>query len=152
MIRISKKDMRGARVTVTVCENATPGTWGSHQLLLDEYHSQDMRVRSPRFGPGNPEYDQMEFNTNWLKSMEAKYGSLRCEYCGKPLKIFEWWQKPDVETIATTDHFFPKASRPDLAREVKNFVVSCHHHNNRKKAKIISKSAIKFPYPEERIF
>lgn len=147
MIVITKKKEKLLRITVTVCENATPGTWGSHQLLLDQYRECDCSWTN------TPQYEQMIFNENWLRSIEAKYGELHCEYCGKPnLKIIHWYEKPDLNIMATTDHFHPRKTHPHLARETKNFVVACHRCNNSKKAKKYTKNDIKFPYPEVRIF
>ena len=153
MIEIIKKKNKAFRISIKVCKDATPGSWGSHQLLLQELRRSDVDYGIRGFGPGNPAYDQMKFNTDWLKLMESKYGKLKCEYCGKPnLKIYEWYEDNDIRIMATTDHFHPQKSHPQLQKETKNFVVACHSCNNNKKAKPGNKSAIKFPYPEERIF
>lgn len=152
MIIIKKKESKGFQEIISVCEDATPGTWGSHQLLLQDYGEKEPR-QIGNFGPGNPEYDQMMFNTEWLRSIETKYGELHCEYCGRQnLKIIPWYEKPDIHIMATTDHFYPKKKYPHLARDTKNFVVACHRCNNNKKAKKYTKNDIRFPYPEERIF
>ena len=152
MVEIVKQKNKVVRVSIKVCENATPGSWGSHQLLLDEYRCADP-TRWTSTPDGKAVYEQMMFNTAWLEYMLEKYGELHCEYCGKPhLKINPWWLRPDLEVLATTDHFHPQKTHPHLCKETKNFVVACHRCNNNKKAKHFDKSSIKYPYPEVRIF
>ena len=152
MIEILKKKSKYSRISIKVCENATPGTWGSHQLLLDQYKEEDCSWIGTPSNP-NPAYLQMKFNTEWLESILAKYGELHCEYCGKSeLKIYQWWEKPNKSILATTDHFFPKKDFPHLAKEPGNFVVCCDSCNSKKRERVVNKSAIKFPYPEKRIF
>ena len=152
MIVIVKDKTKISKVTIRVCENATPGSWGSHQLLLDEYKNMDDCWTKKPNGTFTAQFEQMTYNTNWLKYMNKKYGELHCEYCGKTLQIFEWHEKPNLDILATTDHFFPKVKFPQFQKEYGNFVVSCHYHNTQKRANIINKYKIKFPYPEERIF
>ena len=156
MIEIVKSKNKQVRVSVKVCSDASLGSWGSHQLLLDQYRLEEDKELEPKWATtkkGKTVYDQMVFNTKWLESILAKYGELHCEYCGKAnLVIYPWYKIPNVEILATTDHFYPQKTHPHLAKDIKNFIVSCHRCNTNKKAKAINKSAIKFPYPEVRNF
>lgn len=134
MIVIPLNYSQHRRIQITVCENPTPGTWGSHQLLLWEYRGLQEDDR----------WDQLHFNYDFLKDMEISYGALWCVYCGKEeLRIYHWKEKPNYNDMATADHFIPKSKAPHLAKTRSNLKVCCWHCNNKKAAE---EWPIKFPY------
>lgn len=111
------------RVQVSICENPTPGTWGSHQLLLHEYRNLCI----------NDKWEQLHFNYDFLKDMEIGYGPLWCVYCGKEeLKIYHWREKPNYSDMATADHFIPRSEAPELSKVRSNLRVCCWDCNNKK--------------------
>ena len=122
---IIRSRKRGVTVRYTVEDDPTPGTLGSHQLLLDEYR---LLEKSPRF-------EQMLFNTYFLRKMKAKYGSLHCVYCGrKNLRIYHWKEYAgNMKNMATADHFIPKSLSPEIfGKDEGNLRVACHPCNNKK--------------------
>jgi len=134
MITIIIKRSHRRTVRVKVCENATPGTWGSHQLLLHEYRMQEE----------DEHWAQAKFNMNWLKDMQLSYGPLWCVYCGKEeLRIYEFQEKKRYINMATADHVIPKSLVPHLARDRKNLRVACWHCNTKKGSDEMKE---KFPY------
>src|SRR3954469_25512529 len=86
-------------VQITVEDDPTPGTLGSHRLLLQEYRRLDP--------PKTSSFQQMLFNTQFLRDMQKLHGKLWCVYCGKKgLKIYHWQENDKVHSImATADHF-----------------------------------------------
>ncbi len=68
----------------SICDNPTPGTWGSHQLLLEEYKRLDEEWQLGVDGEPSGAFKQLLFNTHVLEYMLEKYGELHCEYCGEP--------------------------------------------------------------------
>lgn len=123
------------RVQVTVCDNPTPGTWGSHQLLLHEYRSLE----------DDDHWAQAWFNYRWLKDMELDYGPLWCVYCGKEeLRIYGFKEKQYRGDMATADHLVPKSKAPHLAKDRSNLRVACWKCNNKKADNETWK--VKFPY------
>lgn len=95
---------------------------------------------------------QLRFNIDFLKKAEIEYGGLHCEYCGKKnLIVYEWCEKTNKDDVATVDHFYPKSKYENFRMEEKNFVISCHDCNNKKKDDIWSVEKIKFPLNKERI-
>jgi hypothetical protein len=155
MIRLTQHRNKIAIVVYYIQEDPTPGTWGSHQLLLEEYKRLDedwqfwvngMRMPSP-----NIKFRQLAFNTEFLEKMQRKHGELHCEYCGKPhLKIYHWTEKQGKD-VATADHFLPKSEYPDLAFKESNLKVACKKCNEKKGKKTVPPEALKFPYPEKLV-
>lgn len=162
MILIQKRKTKISVEQYVIQENATAGTWGSHQLLLEELKRQDedwMIEHSIR--PTDPEHRnipaglrfskkfiQLTFNTKFLENMQEKHGELHCEYCGKRhLRIYKWNEKQNAD-IATADHFLPKTDWPDLKFVISNLRVCCRKCNTKKGKKVWPLSAVKFPYPE----
>jgi hypothetical protein len=135
MITILLKESFSRRQTITVCDDPTPGTWGSHQLLLHEYRGLE----------DDNHWAQAWFNYRWLKDMELDYGPLWCSYCGKEeLKIYRFNEKQYYGNMATADHFIPQSKAPHLAKERSNLRVACWKCNNKKAAHETWK--IYFPY------
>lgn len=127
---------RGVKHTVkiTVCENATLGTYGSHQLLLDEYRTLEE----------DQHWEQAKFNMQYLKDMQLSYGPLWCVYCGKEeLKIYGFQEKKRYSNMATADHLIPKSLAPHLAKDRKNLRVACFQCNTKKGSDVMKE---KFPY------
>lgn len=166
MIVIRKRKNKVAVEQYVVQENPTPGTWGSHQLLLEELKGQDEDwIMEYAIRPSDPQYShipaglryskkfiQLIFNTNFLEKMLKTHGELHCEYCGKPhLKIYHWNEKQRHD-IATTDHFLPKIDWPDLQFNEDNLRVCCSKCNTKKGRGVWSHSAVRFPYPEHLRF
>ena len=134
MISIILKKSPERIIKVTVCEDASLGSWGSHQLLLQEYRLQEE----------NWNWDQAKFNMRYLKDMQLSYGPLWCVYCGKEeLKIYDFQEKKHYDDMATADHLIPKSLAPHLAKDRKNLRVSCFHCNIRKGSNEMEE---KFPY------
>ena len=138
---------------ITVCEEATPGTWGSHQLLLEQYKRLDEEWITDE-GSISGAWKQLNFNTQWLEYMLKKYGELHCEWCPKKYLYIKAWNGSKIpgRHMATVDHFFPRSTHPHLAFNKKNLLVSCEKCNNKRRHKYANKELIKFPYPEKRMF
>ena len=126
----------GITIQCTVEDYPTPGTLGSHQLLLEEYRWLQKR--------GSP---QMLFNTYFLRRMLSVYKKLHCVYCGRRrLKIYSWIEfATNRRDMATADHFVPKSVDKKLAMEESNLRVACFSCNNRKADK---RWRERFPYPK----
>lgn len=134
MITIVLRQSVNVLLQIKVCSDATPGSWGSHQLLLHQY----------RLEAENEQWAQAKFNYRWLKDMELDWGPLWCSYCGQEdLHIYHFFDKHDHSDMATTDHFIPKSEAPHLAMNKKNLVVCCWNCNNKKANK---RWEIKYPY------
>lgn len=136
VIILSRKN--GVTVRHTVEDEPTPGSYGSHQLLLEQYR---LLQKSPRF-------EQLLFNTYFLRRMKSKYGSLHCVYCGrKNLKIYHWNEYAgNRKNMATADHFIPKSINPEIfAMDEENLKVACFSCNTNKKNYYWDE---KYPYPE----
>jgi 5-methylcytosine-specific restriction endonuclease McrA len=112
-----------------------------------------MCEKNPKWRLNNQEkWEQMQFNIGFLKKMETIYGTLNCEYCGKPnLKIYEWCEKINNNDVATADHFYPKSKYNNLKMEEKNMIVSCYSCNNNKKDGVCSVETIKHPLNPNKI-
>lgn len=138
MHRIIRSKKNGVTISYTVEDCPTPGTFGSHQLLLEQYR---LVEKSPRF-------EQLLFNTHFLRKMKSIHGTLHCVYCGKKnLRIYHWNEKPrSTNRMATADHFIPRSIAPHLAQDESNLRVACHKCNNRKAALYWKEN---FPYPEK---
>lgn len=135
MITIHIRKTYNRRVQITVCEDPTPGSWGSHQLLLYEYRGLE----------DDDHWSQAWFNYRWLRDMELDYGPLWCSYCGKEeLKIYKFNEKQSRDNMATVDHLIPRSKAPQLSKAKNNLQVACWHCNSKKAAKETWK--IKFPY------
>jgi 5-methylcytosine-specific restriction endonuclease McrA len=97
-------------------------------------------------------WDQLQFNTEFLKKVESECGELRCEYCGKEnLKIYEWCHKTNLSDVATADHFYPKSKYPNIKQNEYNLVVSCYTCNDKKRDGIWLLDEIKFPLKNTKI-
>lgn len=97
-------------------------------------------------------WSQLKFNLNFLRKKELEHNKLHCEYCGKDnLRIYDWCERVKHNDVATVDHFYPKSKFSDLKKEEKNFVISCHSCNNKKKDKLWETKEIKFPLEENKI-
>ena len=132
---IIRSKRNNVTVRITVIDDPTPGTFGSHQLLLDEYRLLEKSLH----------FEQLLFNTYFLRRMKSKYGNLHCVYCGrKNLRIYHWREfAGDRKNMATADHFIPKSVSPDLAKDEGNLRVACQKCNNDKKSHNWEE---KFPY------
>lgn len=131
--------MKKTKLVLKVSPDATPGTWGSHQLLLHEYRMQDKE---------DDHWDQAWFNFRWLKDMELSYGPLWCCYCGKEeLRIYGFKEKQYLHNMATTDHYIARSIAPELSKDRTNLRVACWKCNNKKGNKTWE---VKFPYDEEK--
>lgn len=123
MITIVLRRTKKAKQTIRVCQNATPGTWGSHQLLLHEYRMLDE----------DDHWSQAIFNITWLRDMELSYGPLWCSYCGKEeLRIYDFHEKQYLHNMATVDHYIARSKAPELSRDRSNLRVACWKCNNKK--------------------
>lgn len=138
MISLVLKRNNKTKLVLKVSEDATPGTWGSHQLLLHEYRMQDK----------DDHWAQALFNYKWLKDMELDYGPLWCCYCGKEeLRIYHFKEKQYLGNMATVDHYIARSKAPELSRDKKNLRVACWRCNNKKADKTWE---VKFPYDNEK--
>lgn len=145
MIVIEIKRTKGTVINYLIQDNPSPGTWGELQLLKQKLFEQDEDYSNWK----NGKWEQLEFNTGFLKMMLEKHGELHCEYCGKPnLIIYSYKEKPNKKLMATADHFLPKNEYPQLSFTISNMLVCCDKCNQNKKDHIWDKSKIKFPYPK----
>jgi len=97
-------------------------------------------------------WEQLIFNTNFLKKIKQEFGEINCEYCGKKnLTIYEWCQKSNVSDMATADHFYPKSKYENLKQIEDNLVVCCHNCNNKKGDNLWSVKEIKFPLKKTKL-
>lgn len=122
IIRSRKNDVT---IRITVEDNPTPGTLGSHELLLDEYRLLQKSLR----------FKQLLFNSYFLRKMKSLYGSLHCVYCGKKnLRIYHWNEKArNMKDMATADHFVPKSLNPEVfGMDESNLRVACSPCNTKK--------------------
>lgn len=122
---IIRSRRNGVTVRITVEDNPTQGTLGSHELLLDEYRLLQKSLK----------FKQLLFNTYFLRKIKSKYGNLHCVYCGKKnLKIYHWNERRcHRDDMATADHFIPKSINPDIfAMDESNLRVACSNCNNKK--------------------
>tara|TARA_R110001592_G_scaffold104103_3_gene293014 strand:- start:5784 stop:6149 length:366 start_codon:yes stop_codon:yes gene_type:complete len=108
---------------------------------------------TPFWAKKSPEkWEQLKFNTEFLKKVLREEQELKCEYCGKEdLIIYEWCQKVNPNNVATIDHFYPKSKYEDLKRNGDNLVVSCHGCNTKKKDILWDFDKLKFPIKENKI-
>ena len=142
----AKNENRRTYVQSVVSEDPTPGTWGSHQLLLAQYRELDEEWLANM--PAN-KLKQVFFNIKFLRAILYRHGELHCEYCGKPnLILFGLKKKPNKKTMATVDHFLPKSKYPHLAFSRNNLLVCCNTCNHKKDDNEWPSSKVKFPYPE----
>ena len=90
----------------------------------------------PSWAKRNPEkWEQIEFNKNFLKSVEKKY---------------EWYENKN-DNVATVDHFLPSSKFKELKKNPNNFVVSCDSCNNKKSDDIWEIVSIKYPITENKL-
>ena len=122
---IIRSKRHGVTIRYTVEDEPTPGTYGSHQLLLEMY----------RLLEKSPHFEQLLFNTYFLRKMKSKYGKLHCVYCGrKNLRIYHWNEYAgDKRNMATADHFIPKSVNPAMySMNEDNLRVCCSSCNTKK--------------------
>lgn len=141
-------------IIYSICDNPTPGTWGSYQLMLEEFKRSDEDWQMGGNGEPNGKFKQLQFNTQFLEYIQNKYGELHCEYCGKAhLKIIHWKDKPQLNVMATADHFLPKKGNKTFSFNRQNLVVSCYRCNNKLKRDhewpIIS---LRYYYPKQKLW
>jgi len=152
MIKIRLKKTAGTQVYLSIAQNPTQGTWGSHQLLLEELKRLDEEWIEGNIGMPSGKFKQLQFNTQFLEYILKKYGELHCEFCGKPdLKIIPWNGKR-TKDVATTDHFYAKKENKHLAFNRENLLVACDHCNTHKGTKEVDIETIKYYYPEKKLW
>lgn len=136
MQKILWSKRHGITIQCMVEDNPTPGTLGSHQLLLEQY------IWLQKTGN-----QQMLFNTYFLRGMLSKHKKLHCVYCGrKNLRIYHWMEYAGSRRdMATADHFVAKSIDKDLAMEESNLRVACFSCNTNKDDKYWKE---RFPYPK----
>ena len=138
MQTVIRSKRNGVTIRHIVEDEPTPGTLGSHQLLLEQYR---LLERSPHF-------EQLLFNTYFLRKMKGRYKTLHCVYCGKKnLKIYHWKEYAGSKwNMATADHFIPKSVNPSIfAMNENNLRVACYSCNTKKANYYWDE---KFPYPK----
>ena len=131
---------KGVTVRSTVEDNPTPGTLGSHQLLIESYK---LLQKSTHF-------EQLLFNTYFLRRMKSIHKDLHCVYCGKKnLRIYHWNEYAgERNNMATADHFIPKSLNPKVfSMDEGNLRVACSKCNTKKGSYYWDE---KFPYPEKQ--
>lgn len=98
------------------------------------------------------QWEQLKFNSEFLKESLEKNGELHCEYCGKDnLTIYEWCEKVNFNDVATVDHFYPKSRYENLKKDKNNLIVSCYGCNNKKKDSVWGIEKIKHPMDLDKI-
>lgn len=154
-IRVHKSGAGKITQILSIADNPTPGTWGSHQLLLEQLKREDedwIEWDGAMPGISMGRFKQLHFNTQFLEYILAKYGELHCEYCGKPhLKIYSWKEKPGKD-VATADHFHARSTNKHLAFNRQNLLVSCGKCNWNKGKKVGEIGHIRFYYPEDKLW
>lgn len=123
-----------------------PGGLADYIMLKNYYREKDPVPKNTKKAG---KFKQMLFNTKFLQFMIKEYGELHCEYCGKKnLRLYHWkYDKvKNYNDMATVDHFLPRATYPELAKDYDNLKVCCHKCNQKKKDDIWDKSTLKFPY------
>ena len=138
MQTIIRRKRNGVTIQYTVEDNPTPGTLGSHELLLERYRLLEKSLH----------FEQLLFNTYFLRKMKSKYKKLHCVYCGrKNLKIYHWKEYVgNRKNMATADHFIPKSLNPEVfAMNEDNLRVACSSCNTKKANHYWDE---KFPYKE----
>lgn len=110
-----------------------------------------MCKKEPNWSKNNlNKWSQLKFNISFLREEEDKYSKLFCEYCGTPLRIYDWCEKTNINDVATVDHFLPKSKYDHLKTNGVNLVISCHSCNNKKKDEIWSTNRIKYPLNKDK--
>ena len=140
MQTIIRSRKHGVTIRYTVEDDPTPGTLGSHQLLLESYRLLERSIK----------FEQLLFNTYFLRKMKSKHKSLHCVYCGKKnLRIYHWKEYTgNKKNMATADHFIPKSLNPAIfAMDEDNLRVACFDCNTKKQNYYWDE---KFPYPKEK--
>lgn len=138
MQTIIKSRKNGITVRYTVEDEPTPGTLGCYRLLTERLR---LLEKSPKF-------EQLLFNTYFLRKMKSLHKELHCVYCGKKnLRIYHWNEYAGQrEDMATADHFVPKSLAPNVfAMDEDNLRVACNKCNNKKANYYWDE---KFPYPK----
>ena len=98
------------------------------------------------------QWEQLKFNSQFLKESLEKNWELHCEYCGKDdLIIYGWCEKVNFNDVATVDHFYPKSKYKNLKKDKSNLIVSCYGCNNEKKYTVWDISKIKYPFDGNKI-
>ena len=147
MVRtIITKITNHVKVLHTIIGTPRSGSYADYRLLKDSYREDDPVPKSTKKGD---KFKQMLFNTKFLQHMIKTHGELHCEYCGQEsLKLYHWkYDKvKSFHDMATVDHFLPKATYPELAKDYDNLKVCCHKCNQKKKDDIWDESTLKFSY------
>lgn len=118
MIKIVRYRKKYLTISYTVQEDPTPGSFGDYILLKNELWKNDKRWTNME--------SQAVFNLNYLKKMREKHTNLHCAYCNKQnLVVYEFFDKPNRNNMATTDHILPVRDYPHLARDYDNLTVAC---------------------------
>jgi 5-methylcytosine-specific restriction endonuclease McrA len=122
------------------------GSYADYLLLKDGYENKGPDLKGTKKAS---KFKQMLYNTKFLQFMIKEYGELHCEYCGKKDLLLYHWKYDKVKNnddMATVDHFLPRATYPELAKDYDNLKVCCHKCNQEKKDDIWDESTLKFPY------
>ena len=123
-----------------------PGSYADYILLKQQYLDIDT---TPKISKKAGKFKQMLFNTKFLQHMLKEHGELHCEYCGKEdLRLYHWkYDKvKSYDDMATADHFLPRATHPELAKDFDNLKVCCHKCNQDKKDDLWEETTLKHPY------
>lgn len=134
------------KVQHVIIGTPTSGSYADYLLLKDGYRDIDPVPKSTKKAG---KFKQMLFNTKFLQHMIKEHGELHCEYCGKKDLVLYHWKYDtvkDYNDMATADHFLPRATYPELAKDYNNLKVCCHKCNQKKKDDIWDESTLKFPY------
>ena len=141
--KIVTKLTNHVKVQHVILSTPTSGSYADYQLLKESYKGENPTPKKAS------KFKQMLFNTKFLQFMIKEYGELHCEYCGKKDLVLYHWKYDKVKNnddMATVDHFLPRATYPELAKDYDNLKVCCHKCNQEKKDDIWDKSTLKFPY------
>ena len=122
-----------------------PGSAADYLMLLRRIAPMTDEYVIERYKNG----EQLVFNTKFIQSIKERYNELHCEFCGKDLVLYYWWETNKRGDMATADHFFPKSlDKERLSFEKRNIVVACDDCNSNKKAQLHRISSVKYPYPD----
>ncbi len=82
-----------------------PGSAADYLMLLRRIAPMTDEYVIERYKNG----EQLVFNTKFIQSIKERYNELHCEFCGKDLVLYYWWETNKRGDMATADHFFPKS-------------------------------------------
>jgi 5-methylcytosine-specific restriction endonuclease McrA len=144
--KIVTKLTNHVKIQHVILNTPTSGSYADYLLLKETYENKGPVTKSTKKANN---FKQMLYNTKFLQYMIKEYGELHCEYCGKKGLVLYHWKYDKVKSyhnMATVDHFLPKATYPELAKDYNNLKVCCHKCNQDKKDDIWDESTLKFPY------